>query len=126
MRDDYSEVFDGSFFKFTFLGFKGQSVLLEKFHNSTNDLPMFIQCLSENKDIIQINHHHTFGDEFFEDSVHHSLEGSGAIGQTKEHNEWFVETSVSSECGFPFMTLFHPDVIERASDIELSEVPSPL
>src|ERR1700758_5633805 len=99
MRDDYSEVFDRSFFKFTFLRFKGQSMLLEKFHNSTDNLPMFIQCLSEDEDIVQINHHHTFRDEVFEDPVHHSLESSWTIGQTKEHNEWFIETSVSLECG---------------------------
>ena len=87
---------------------------------------MFIQCLSEDEDIVQINHHHAFGDEVFENSIHHSLESSQTIGQTKEHNKWFVETSVSSECSFPFITFFHPDIIEAPLDIEFSEVPSPL
>ena len=91
-----------------------------------DNFPMFIQCLSEDEDIVQINHHYTFRDEVFEDPVHHSLESSRTVGQTKEHNKWFVETSVSSECGFPFITFFHPDVIEAPSDIEFSEVLSPL
>ena len=101
-------------------------MLLEKFHHSTDNLPMFIQCLSEDEDIVQVNNHYTLGDEVFEDPVHHSLESSWTISQTKEHNKWFVESSVSLECGFPFITFFHPDVIETPSDIKFSEVPSPL
>ena len=87
---------------------------------------MFIQCLSEDEDIVQVDHHYTFRDEVFEDSIHHSLEGSWAIGQAKEHNERFVETSVSSECGFPFITFFHLDIIKTPTDVKFSEVPSPL
>ena len=87
---------------------------------------MFLQCLSENEDVVQIDHYYTFRDEVFKDPVHHSLEGSRTIGQAKEHDKWFIKASVGLESGFPFITFLHLDIIKTPMDIELSEVPGPL
>ena len=38
------------------------------------------------EDVIQVHAHHSFGNEVAEDIVYHSLEGSEAIGEAKEHD----------------------------------------
>ena len=87
---------------------------------------MFIQGLSENEDVIQIDHHYTIGDEVLKDPVHHSLESSWTIGQAKEHDKWFIKASVGPESSFPFITFLRLDIIKTPTDIKLSEVPGPL
>ena len=101
-------------------------MFLEKFHDSADNFLMFIQCLSENEDVIQIDHHYTFGNEVLKDPIHHSLEGSWTIGQAKEHEKWFIEALVGPESSFPFVAFLHPDIIKTPMDIELSKVPGPL
>ena len=87
---------------------------------------MFIQCLSENEDVFQIDHHYTFRNEVLEDPIHHSLEGSQTIGQAKEHDKWFIKALVGLESSFPFITFLHLDIIKTPTDIKLSKVPGPL
>ena len=101
-------------------------MFLEKFHDSADNFSMFLQCLSEHEDVVQIDHYYTFGNEVFKDPIHHSLEGGWTIGQAKEHDKWFIKASVGLENSFAFITFLHPDIIKTPADIELSEVPGPL
>ncbi len=45
---------------------------------------------SVNGYIIHVDGYASFVDEVVEDCVHHCLEGSGGVGQTEEHDHWFV------------------------------------
>jgi len=42
--------------------------------------------------------------------------------QSKEHNQWFEESSVCSECSLLLISFFHPDIVEPPSDIQFGEV----
>src|ERR1700735_4608446 len=101
-------------------------MLPEELHNPSDNFPMFLQGLCEYKDVVEVYHHYSFGDQVLEDSVHHCLEGSGTIGQTEEHDERLIKAPVSPESGLPFISIFHPDIIETPADIEFSEIPGPL
>ena len=100
-------------------------VFLEQFQDSSRDLPVLFKGFCENEDVIQIHHHHSFRNEFSEDVVHHGLEGGGTVSEAKEHHQWFEESTVSAEGGFSFISLFHADIIETPSDVQLHEVSCP-
>src|SRR5271170_2145071 len=101
-------------------------MFLEELHDSPDHFPMFLQCLCEYKDVVEVYHHYSFGNQILEDSVHHCLESSWTISQTKEHDEWLIEASVSPESGFTLISVLHSNIIKTPADIELSEVPGPL
>ena len=50
---------------------------------------------------------------------------SGTVSEAEEHHQWFKESAVSAEGGFPFISLFHVDIIEIPSDVQLCEVSCP-
>ena len=58
-------------------------MFLEEFHDAADNFLMFIQCLSEDEDIIEVDHHYTFRDEVFEDSVHHIWKVAGLLVKPK-------------------------------------------
>ena len=99
---------------------------LKDFHDLANNLPMFLQGFSEYGDFIQIYHYHPFRDQVFKYCVHQHLEGGWAVGQSEEHHKWLVEASVGPESCFPFVTIFHLDIVKSPTYIKLSEVLSSL
>ena len=54
-------------------------MLLEKFYHPPDNLLMFVQGLCKDEDIVQVYHHHAFGDQIFEYAIHHSLESGWTI-----------------------------------------------
>ena len=82
---------------------------------------MLFDSFSENEYVVQVNHHNPFSYELLEDVIHHGLESGWAIGETKEHYQWFEETSVRSESSLPLIAFFHPNIIETPSDIQFGK-----
>jgi hypothetical protein len=52
----------------------------------------------------------TFGNEFLEDFVHHTLKCCGGVGEAKEHDERFEKTPVGAKHRFSFIALLDADV----------------
>ena len=62
-----------------------------------------------------------FIDEWSENMVHHGLEHSGGIGESKEHDCWFKYTKWGFECCFPFVALLDSYIVVSPSDVKFSE-----
>ena len=84
---------------------------------------MFLFRLCKDQNVIQVYHYDPFSYESSEDVVHHSLEGGGTVGYSKEHHERLEETAVGVEGHFPFISGLDTYVIETPSDIKFCEVP---
>ena len=56
-----------------------------------------------------------------EDVVHHGLECCGGVTQAEEHYSGFVQPTVGGEGGFPFITLFDPNIVEAPAEVQSGE-----
>ena len=72
-------------------------------------------------DVIDVDGDLSGVDEVSEDVVHYRLERRGRVCQSKEHNCWFKQSSVRSECRFPLVSLFDSYVVVSPPYIELHE-----
>jgi len=57
-----------------------------------------------------------------EDLVHYGLEGSRAVGHSKEHHEGFKEAAIGMKGHFPFISRLDAYIIKAPADIEFCEV----
>ena len=59
--------------------------------------------------------------EFFEDTIHKSLEAGWGVGHAKEHDLWFKKSVACFECSFPFVTFSDTDVVIAPSDVKFAK-----
>src|SRR6266403_319644 len=71
------------------------------------------------KYIIHVDNDVTFSQVFTKEVVHHCLKCCGRVSKTKEHNLWFIKSSIRFECGFPLVTFFDSYVVVTPSHIKL-------
>src|SRR5260221_10666694 len=71
------------------------------------------------KDIIHITYHLTVVDELMENIIHHHLECCRRVTQSKEHDGWFEQPSVSSEHGLPLVSFLDPHVVESPQRLSM-------
>ena len=83
---------------------------------------MFLFCLHEDQNVVQVHHYDPFGYESSEDVVHHSLEGGGTVGHSEEHHKRLEETVVGAEGCFLFISGLDTYIIETPPDVKLCEV----
>ena len=74
------------------------------------------------QDVIHVDGYMTLINEIFENDIHHCLEGSRAVGEAKEHDQGFKETSICQEGSFPLVSLSDFYVVISPSYIQLCEV----
>ena len=86
-----------------------------------DDLSVIREGARVDKDIVHIAYHLTIVDELMEDIVHHCLECHGGVTQSKKHDSWFKQPSVSSECGLPLIIFLDLHIVESPSEVEYSE-----
>src|SRR5258707_8002150 len=55
------------------------------------------------------------------DVIHHHLEGHRGVAQSKEHDHWFKQASVSPECSLPLIALLDLHVVEPPAEVKYSE-----
>jgi len=84
---------------------------------------MFLFCLCKDQNVVQVHYYNPFGYKGSENIVHHSLEGSGTVGHSKEHHKRFEEAAVGMKGHFPFIAGLDAHVIETPLDIKFCEVP---
>ncbi len=73
------------------------------------------------KDIVHIAYHLAIVDELTEDVIHHHLECHGGVTQSKEHDSWFKQPSVSSEHSLPLIAFFDLHIVESPVEIKYGE-----
>src|SRR5260221_3909013 len=86
-----------------------------------DDLPVIGEGVGVDKDIIHIAYGLTIVDEILEDIIHHHLECHRGVTQSKEHDSWLKQPSVSSECSLPLIPFLDPHVVESPSEVKYSE-----
>ena len=86
-----------------------------------DDLLVFREGGGVDKDVIHVAYDFTTVDELMKDVVHHSLECCGGVAQSEEHDSWFKQASVGSECGLPLIALLDLHVVEPPAEVEYGE-----
>src|SRR6266481_973307 len=86
-----------------------------------DDLSVIREGARVDKDIVHIAYHLTIVDELMEDIIHHHLECCGRVTQSEEHDSWFKQPLVSSECSLPLVPFLDPHVVESPSEIKYGE-----
>ena len=56
-----------------------------------------------------------------EDMIHHGLECSRGVGESKEHHCWFKDAKWCLECCFPLVSLFDLNIVIAPVNVEFSE-----
>jgi len=84
---------------------------------------MLLFRLRKDQDIVQVHYDNPFHYDGSEDVIHHSLEGSGAVGHSEEHYEGFKEALVGAKGCFPLISRLDTYIIETLVDIQFGEVP---
>ena len=72
---------------------------------------MLFQGLHEDEDVIQVYAYMSLHDKVLENVIHHGLEGSRAVGESKEHNQGFKESMVGAKGCLPFIAFLYPDIV---------------
>jgi len=97
------------------------------FHQYFQDPPdrpfMLLFCLRKDQNVVQVHYNDSFCYESSEDVIHHSLEGSGAVGHSKKHYEGFEEATVGVEGHLPFISGIDAYIIETLVDVQFCEIP---
>src|SRR5260221_11630069 len=80
--------------------------------------PVIGEGVGVDKDIIHITYDLTIVDEISEDIIHHHLECHGGVTQSKEHDSWLKQSSVSLECSLPLISFLDLHIVESPLEIE--------
>ena len=83
---------------------------------------VFLFHLRKDQNVVQVHYYNPFSYEGSEDVVHHSLEGGGTVGHSKDHHERFKEAAVGVEGRSTFISRLDAYVIETPADIQFCEV----
>ena len=90
--------------------------------DSLNCSFMLLFCLCKDQNVVQVHYNNLFCYDGSEDVVHHSLEGSGAVGHPEKHYKGFEEAMVGAEGCFPFISGLDAYIIETPADVQFCEV----
>jgi len=83
---------------------------------------MLLFHLRKDQDVVQVHYNNLFCYDGSEDVIHHSLEGSRAVGHSEEHYEGFKEAPVGAEGHLPLISGLDAYVIETLADIQFCEI----
>jgi len=83
---------------------------------------MFLKGFWEDEDIINVYDDLSIVDLDSENLIHHGLEGSGWVRQTKEHDSGFKETAIGPKGSFPFISFLYTNIVISPSNVKFCEV----
>ena len=83
---------------------------------------MLLFYLCKDQNVVQVHYNNPFCYDSSEDVIHHSLEGSRAVGYSEKHYEGFEEATVGAEGCFPFISGLDTYIIETPVDVQFCEV----
>ena len=117
MQDDESKVFHLGLLKLALLRFEIELVLAELFQNQAYNVAVLLLGLGEDENVIKVYAYHSFSNEVPEDVIHHGLECSWAIGEAKEHDQWFKQPLICLECCLPLISFLNVHIVIAPVDI---------
>jgi hypothetical protein len=106
----------------TFFGTAVKSVFPETSENFFNVLPVILDVVGVNEDVVQI-HNDCDVEKVGEDIVHEMLECGGGVGKSEWHNTPLIRTVSSPEGGFPLVSFGDADKMVCMSEIYLGVDP---
>ena len=71
--------------------------------------------------IVHIDGDASFVNEVVEYGVYYGLKGGGGVGETKEHDRWFVESFIGDEGCLPSVLGFDEHLVVSPFNVETSE-----
>src|SRR5882724_5617306 len=83
---------------------------------------LFLCLAAKDEDVIHIDGHYSFVDEFLEDVIHHCLECGRTVREAKEHDQRLEKASVHPKGGLPFISFFDTNVVVSPASVQLSEI----
>ena len=98
----------------------------ESVKDEGGDAAVFIQCVSEDQNVIHVNTDNTLHDEVMEDLIHHGLEGGRTVSETEVHYQRLEETMVCLECHLPFISFLDVDIVVAPADVQFGKIPCTL
>ncbi|KAG6867443.1 hypothetical protein C0993_002707 [Termitomyces sp. T159_Od127] len=107
MQDDQPQILNPGLLKLTLLQFEVELMLAEVLQDNVCNLAMLLKRFGIDEDVVKIYTHYALYNEVLEDVVHHCLEGGQAIGESKEHDEWFKQPPVGLEGSLPLISLLN-------------------
>jgi hypothetical protein len=120
--DDETEEVDFAAVKEAFFGFEEEIVVTEFPKNEVGKAFQFVFCVRVDKDIVHVDDYSSVSDFFFEDGVHHGLEGGGGVGETKEHYGRFEKSFVGDKGCLPLVSVLDPYVVISPPYVYLGKV----
>ena len=121
---DHSEVLDFRDVKLAFFKFQIEVELSHPLEDMVDLLGVGCWVWRGDEEVIHIDNQLSFSDHVSERVIHESLEYSGGVTQTKEHDCWFEKSFVCDKSHLPLMTIFDVDIVVPLLNIEFSEVAS--
>src|SRR5258705_8271285 len=119
--DDEPKVVYLSTFKFAFLQLEEQLVGTEGLEYLSSDPPMVCEGGRVDEDVVHVANGFIAIDKGVEDVIHHHLEGSWQVAQSKEHDEWLEESSVHGEGHLPLIPFLQSDIVEAPMEVQGGE-----
>src|SRR5260370_41140220 len=110
--DDEPKVVHLLTFKFAFFWLEEQLVGTEGLEYLSSDPPMVHKGGRVDEDVVHVANGFIVIDKGAEDVVHHCLEGSWQVAQSKEHDKWLEESLVHGEGCLPFIPFLQSDIVE--------------
>jgi len=83
---------------------------------------MLLFHLCKDQNVVQVHYDDLFRYDSSEDVVHHSLEGSRAVGHSEKHYKRFEEAMVGAEGHLPFVSGLDAYIIETPADVQFCEI----
>ncbi len=121
LQDDQSKVLNLLLLELTFLWLEKQPLLSEGSEDLADNLLVFGEGAGVDEDVIHVAYYLAIVDELIEYVIHHCLECCRGVAQSKEHDSWFKQASVSLECSLPLITLLNPHIVEPPVEVEYCE-----
>jgi len=84
---------------------------------------MLLFHLCKDQNVVQVHYNNPFYYDSSEDVIHHSLEGSRAVGHSKKHYKGFKEATVGAKGCLPFVSRLDAYIIETPADVQFCEIP---
>ena len=87
-----------------------------------NFVVLFPGLAAEDEDVVHIDGHYSFINEFLEDVIHRRLKCGGTVHEPEEHDQRFEKASVHLKNGLPLISFFDLNVVVSPVNVQLSEI----
>ena len=121
---DHSKVFDFWDVKLTLFEFQMKVEFSHALENMTGSFFMGFGVRGGNEEVIHIDDEPSLSNHVLEGVVHESLEHSGGVAETEEHDSGLKEPLVGDESHLPLVAVFDVDIVVPPTNVEFSEVAS--